>query len=364
MRNHRSTLTPPPPARRALLLGALLAASALLGCGEPARQRKNVKDLSPQERRDFVEAVLALKHTPSPYDSALSWYDQFVLFHQDVYEYKLDVPDRPEGSQAMYEIGHKSPTFLPWHRKFLLMYEQALRKVSGKDISLPYWDWTDAGSVPVVFSEEFMGPGGDPSDGYVVNAGPFSKHHWRVTVFPKDEQTHQVIETPYLLRKLGSAHELPTDSDVKGCLALSTYDVYPWNETVSREESFRNCLEGWGSHGAEDSHLHNTAHVWVGGVIDRPDGTQLSGSMAALDTSPNDPVFFLHHANVDRLWARWQERHGTAYLPDGEGYPGWHPGDSLYPFNQEAYRNDPWVELYGNTVGDMLDMSALEYAYR
>ena len=40
-------------------------------------------------------------------------------------------------------------------------------------------------------------------------------------------------------------------------------------------------------------------------------------------TSPNDPVFFLHHCNVDRLWARWQYAHPNApYLPAGDGPAG------------------------------------------
>jgi tyrosinase len=350
------------PARRVLLLGTLLAASILVSCSQPARQRKNVKDLTPAERQDYVDAVLALKKTPSPYDNTLSWYDQFVMFHKQVYEYRLPVGEGTQ-DQREYQIGHESPSFLPWHRKFLLMYEQALREVSGKDISLPYWDWTDPASASIVFSEGFMGPGGVESDGYVVSSGPFSKHHWNITVFPKDEETGQVLETPYLVRKLGSENELPATSDMEACLKLNTYDVEPWDSTAPRTESFRNCLEGWGSN-KQDGHLHNTAHVWVGGIFQDESGTLLKGSMALVDTSPNDPVFFLHHANVDRIWALWEQRHSNAYLPNGDGNPGWNPGDSLYPFNQEQYRYDSRVELYGNTVGDMLDMSKLDYEYR
>ena len=42
------------------------------------------------------------------------------------------------------------------------------------------------------------------------------------------------------------------------------------------------------------SQLHNRVHLWVG------------GNMAPM-TSPNDPVFFLHHCFVDKAWADWQE---------------------------------------------------------
>lgn len=36
-------------------------------------------------------------------------------------------------------------------------------------------------------------------------------------------------------------------------------------------------------------------------------------------TSPNEPLFFLHHANVDRAWAKWQGRNATR-LADYAGF--------------------------------------------
>jgi tyrosinase len=62
----------------------------------------------------------------------------------------------------------------------------------------------------------------------------------------------------------------------------------------------RNLVEGW----IGNARIHNNVHVWVGGDM-------------SLSSSPNDPVFFLHHCNVDRIWAAWQEKHPDApYLPD------------------------------------------------
>lgn len=362
-------------ARRALLLlGTLLVASALTACSQPVRQRKNVKDLTPQEMQDYVDAVLKLKSTPSPYDSRLSWYDQFVAFHKEVYYYRPCKPNEqctcpegdstcPEDQTKTYQIGHQSPTFLPWHRKFLLMYEQALREVSGKDISLPYWDWSDEASTRAVFSASFMGPGGTEPD-YAVPTGPFRKDAWEVKVFPHEGglEANAEITIPYLIRKLGQESELqPIAMDMAMCQRVDAYDSSPWDNTVDRMQSFRGCLEGWG-HDAKDNHLHNTAHMWVGGMFTQ-NGQSISGSMAALDTSPNDPVFFLHHANVDRLWALWEQQHGvSSYVPTQDGYAGWNPPDSLFPFNQ--YPEDPRVKLNGNTVGDMLDISKLGYEYR
>jgi hypothetical protein len=44
--------------------------------------------------------------------------------------------------------------------------------------------------------------------------------------------------------------------------------------------------------------------------------------------------------------------------------PGWNLGASLFPFDQTEYSDAPFVKRYGNNVGDMLDMSRLDYEYR
>jgi hypothetical protein len=68
--------------------------------------------------------------------------------------------------------------------------------------------------------------------------------------------------------------------------------------------------------------MHNLIHIWVG------------GSMVPI-TSPNDPVFFLHHCFVDKLWADWQSLHPNVpwYLPDGGAAPGHNLKDLLRPWN-------------------------------
>jgi tyrosinase len=78
--------------------------------------------------------------------------------------------------------------------------------------------------------------------------------------------------------------------------------------------------------------MHNVVHGWVGGSLSsgavRP---RIRGTML-LPTSPNDPVFFLHHANVDRLWAAWQAAHtGKTYEPK-KGQDGNNADTAMAPF--------------------------------
>jgi len=46
--------------------------------------------------------------------------------------------------------------------------------------------------------------------------------------------------------------------------------------------------------------VHDSMHVWIGGDMDD------------ISTSAFDPIFWMHHTNVDRLWARWQRLNPTS----------------------------------------------------
>ncbi|WP_260288870.1 tyrosinase family protein [Peribacillus aracenensis] len=68
--------------------------------------------------------------------------------------------------------------------------------------------------------------------------------------------------------------------------------------------------------------LHNLVHGWVG------------GHMGSVPVSPNDPVFFLHHANVDRIWAMWKIlQREEKYLPRRSGPFGHNLNDPMFPWD-------------------------------
>ena len=107
-----------------------------------------------------------------------------------------------------------------------------------------------------------------------------------------------------LNRSLGGA-TLPTPGDVDTMLGRGTYDAFwPDLETV----------------------VHNPPHNWVGGQM-------------ASRTSPNDPVFFLHHCWIDMIWAQWQLRH---------------PGEPFVADSLSTGLNDP-LSGWSTTPADVLD---------
>src|SRR5262249_11271373 len=130
---------------------------------------------------------------------------------------------------------------------------------------------------------------------------------------------------------------LPTPADVEAALGAAPYDLPPWDDSTAG--GFRNQLEGWyvPPGGATPVGLHNLVHVWVGGTK----GAMLYG------TSPNAPAFFLHHCNVDRLWADWQRRqHGPLYAPPNSlpGDPGQSLDEPMIFYDTSLSSNAPWVD--------------------
>ncbi|MEV0171927.1 tyrosinase family protein [Streptomyces sp. NPDC050803] len=244
--------------------------------------RKDVSTLTRAERRRFVKALLELKRRGE--------YDEFVRMHIEYY-----VSDGEGGLRT----AHMAPSFLPWHRQFLLDLERALRRVDSS-VTVPYWDWTkDRTAASAPWTADLLGGTGRRSDRRVMT-GPFAYGEGNWTI------KESVTDGEFLTRDLGRVRdpiELPTRSDVEWALSDRRYDVEPWDSTV--REGFRNKLEGWGAgRGPVAWRNHNRVHRWVGGDM-------VGGS------SVNDPVFWLHHAFIDLLWTRWQRRHGSGarYLP-------------------------------------------------
>jgi tyrosinase len=112
-----------------------------------------------------------------------------------------------------------------------------------------------------------------------------------------------------VFRNIGAFSLLPDSAAVGGAMANSTFTT------------FAPALEG----------IHNSGHVWVG------------GSMGSVPFAPTDPIFWMHHAEIDRIWAQWQTAH-----------PGQNPS-----LTGAAAIMDPWSE----TEADTRDISALGYAY-
>jgi hypothetical protein len=290
------------------------------------RCRKNVRKLIVEYKAaadktttalyKFRQALVVLKSAPSqlaPPHNQANRYDDYVYIHQQ------SMAKHPPNDPGPHP-GHRGPAFFPWQREFLRHFEQDLRTVSGDPtICLPYWDWSveqtpaDAGYP---FFTEFLG-GDGVGAGIVVGDGAFaSVNGWDLDIADTYSGTpQQQANVHKLQRSFGNfgVANLPTRAAVINSLAVSEYDVSPWNVNASGPRSLRNRVEGWTGPQA-GSNMHNRVHVWVG-------GSMLPG------TPPNDPVFFLNHCKEDELWAVWMQKYPSVshYLPlDSEPLPPGH----------------------------------------
>jgi len=324
--------------------------------------RKNVSKLSPAERSSFVAALKGLKAAPSKFNPATAGrYDDYVYVHmQAMLELRINDRAKPVSNgnwtlvsgMRMPMWAHRCPAFLPWHRELLYQFERDLQAVSGdSQLGIPYWDWSvDQSPNGAPWLPDLLG--GDGGDG-PVTSGPFAgAGNWKLTL-SEDSVDH-------LVRGFGRMKgfpRLPTVAEVNATLAESTYDKAPWNDS-KHLVSFRNQVEGWyvppGS--SVDDGMHNLVHLWVGGN----NGTILPS------TSPNDPAFFLHHCNIDRLWAVWQLQNPIAshYLPVNSipGEPGQALNEPMIFFDTSLSSSPPWADPPA-TPAKVMDHHGLGYIY-
>jgi tyrosinase len=150
--------------------------------------------------------------------------------------------------------------FLPWHRAYLYDFEMSLRDRVA-NVTLPWWDWTlrpprQAG-IPAAYA--------DP---------PLASSRMDLPNAPQPIRRNTA-------RAPGPAADLPTQADVDAVLAQS--DWADFNDNI------------------ED--IHDRVHGWV------------SGDMGVIATAAYDPIFWAHHAMIDRLWWIWQARNGNGNIP-------------------------------------------------
>jgi len=298
--------------------------------------RKNQATLSTTERQAFVNAIIKLKNEVPSQMGLTNRYDDYVQVHMNAMAVGAG-------------WAHQLPAFLPWHREYLRHFELDLQAID-PTVTIPYWDWTvdqNPAAVGTPFTADFMGGDGDGADSRVTTGKfAFANGKWNLNILSGGGNDNKA----YLRREFGlSASTLPSPTQLNVALNKTVYDVSPFN--TGANDGLRNFLEGWHSTGGGVNDAapqnHNRVHVWVGGNM-----------LPA--TSPNDPVFWLNHCNIDRLWQVWQNMHQAAqpYLPVAGAPAGHNLNDNMIFFNGGPA---PWPDV--STPAGVVDNHALGYWY-
>lgn len=314
-----------PRTRREFIQRAAAAASfslwrgSILSDAQPApKTRYNVLSTPGQAMiRKYARAVQIMKSKPAsdPCSWTFWWYTHAIPVSKATAIQQVfggtQSPARDLAEKAWYTCqphssGQNTDNFLPWHRMFVYYFEKTIRAVLGDDsFTLPYWNYSPGlpSSQSGVMPQSFRSAG-DPALAslYVANRNP-------------GVNTGSPIDT-------GNAGALSATS----ALAETTYSPH------SPKQGFCNNL---------DFGLHGNVHGLVG------TGT----NMGYVPTAGQDPVFWMHHCNIDRLWASWNKA-GNA-----------NPNDPNF-LKQVYWFAGPDCKAVSIKVGDVMSIEPLGYTYQ
>lgn len=222
------------------------------------------------------------------------------------YQHHAGVHGLPLPIYCQHTIGQQfANLFLPWHRAYLYFFERALRD-RVPTLAQPWWDWTAPAptnaAIPSAYADRQAGGAANPLYSVRINAQAMNQAKQSGINLPPTTRRQPGLP--------GTA--LPTADEVAQLLAIGDYFT------------FSNQLED----------LHGAVHVYVGGD---------TGHMSQVPLAAYDPIFWAHHAMIDRIWRMWQLRHPSpSFTAD-------YLNTALPPFSL--------------TVAQTLDVRAMGYDY-
>lgn len=208
---------------------------------------------------------------------------------------------------------HGNWYFLPWHRGYVLMYERAVRSLTGNaDFAMPYWDWTAHPDFPAAFGDEQFD--GQPNPLFVAGR-----------LMTTGDTIDLSVSGPAVLDSI---------------MAQPSFEEFGSSRPAGQNSSDPVWIRQGGVQGELESNPHNNIHC------------DIRGPFMCAGTSPQDPIFQMHHCNIDRIWDAWNRAGGA-----NSGSDLW-----LNTAFQDNYI-DPAGATYSQGVSELLAVEPLGYSY-
>src|SRR6266478_6767828 len=287
----------------------------------PIRIRRNINDLPPDHPIVVFYGKAIEKMKAKPVTDPRSWRYQGAIhdypFPDDTFDQRRVVPGDPsrdpfakdgetlpaDRSTFWRQCQHNTWFFLPWHRMYLHHFEKIIMSIilaelpgGPKDWALPYWKW-DAkdgdGRLPIAFRNKLLADG--------------TPNHLFV-----EERNH----TPG--RDANKGERFASDNQMDKRFLCLKPSVFMGNGQFGGPPVRRHGGEGppetippaLDGSGVLEGVPHGSMHVATGGA----------GWMSNFVQAALDPIFWLHHCNIDRLWEVWIQRDPRNKNPDD---PAW-----------------------------------------
>jgi hypothetical protein len=285
-----SQVNSPTVSRREILIGGAAVALtithgefSILASAQPTRYvRRNIYDLATRNDpvlASYARAVDAMMKLPI--DDPTSWW-----FQANIHDY----PNSPAGPLDAFTAAskvsffnkcpHGNFHFLSWHRFYLYYFERIVRKLSGDtSFALPYWNYEKPGEATLPPPFRWRDDPTSPPAPVLERLNPLARAN-----------RHQLINEG--LFGLG-------DTASSSASALARRSFLP----VGGEPSFGGNGTADPKEAVEPGELEGQPHDIVHGLVGIA-----NGDMASTQTAARDPVFWLHHTQIDRLWVEWINR--------------------------------------------------------
>jgi tyrosinase len=291
----------------------------------------------------YARGVAAMKARPLAEPTSWRFYGAIHGFDKPLWRQLgyLSSSDPMPSNAAVHrfwkQCQHGSWFFLPWHRGYVLAFEANIREAVIKlhgpaDWALPYWNYFKPNQFklpPAFASPNWPNGNGDNPLFVQQRYGPHSDGNVYV---PVDKINLNAM----------------TDPDFTGVASGGSRGF------GGVDTGFEH---GGPKHGRIEQQPHDAVHGLVGGGD--PQNPLLPGLMSDPDTAGLDPIFWLHHANIDRLWEVWRQNPATHVNPTE---PNWIKGPGSIGervFSMPMPGGNPW----DYAPDDMTDLGKLGYVY-
>ncbi|OEL26462.1 Polyphenol oxidase, chloroplastic [Dichanthelium oligosanthes] len=236
----------------------------------------------------------------------------------------------PDGFPGMELQVHNSWLFFPFHRCYLYFFERILGSLIGDPtFGIPFWNWDapDGMRMPAMYTDQSSQLFDPRRDGRHAPPKLIDlDYNGRESRFTDSQQIDHNLRVMY--RQMVSLSPTPS---------LFFGSAYRAGDDPNQGP------------GAVENIPHGPVHIWSG------DPNQpASEDMGNFYSAGNDPLFYAHHANIDRMWSVWKgldaRRHTDITDPD------WLDASFLF------YDETP--KLVRIRVRDVLDTDRLRYRYQ
>jgi tyrosinase len=224
-----------------------------------------------------------------------------------------DDPGFTPDPNVFNQCPHGNWWFLPWHRAYLYYFERILRwAAEDPTLTLPYWDYSDPDQreLPRVLRDAKLGD--EDNSLYLPESATFTDDAGQAQVF--------LMRDGPLLRGETQLTAAVTSLKALTVIPFTTVKPLPAGQGFGSPAAC-DLMCGCGS-GAVEAVPHNRVHTAVGGSSAMAGGSVRIGFMGTIETAARDPVFWLHHCNIDRLWASWDALGEGRRIPDDPAWLG------------------------------------------